>query len=160
MTQTRTQAQGFTLIELIMVMVLLGVVATVTAMRMPGAGLNVSAQAEQLASDIRYTQSLAMGRGQRFRINFTANSYQITDMGGVGQVHPGTGQTAAINLGSTVLSGYNPPYINSYLAFDSLGVPFTDPTTTQTILAILTLTGGGEAYTLRVVPQTGRVQIP
>ena len=161
MTQTRTQAQGFTLIELIMVMVVLGVVATVTAMRMPGAGLNVSAQAEQLASDIRYTQSLAMGRGQSFRINFTAGTYQITDIGGVAQVHPGTGQTAAISLGTTVLSGYNPPYINSYLAFDSLGVPYTDlTTTTQTSLAILTLTGGGEAYTLRVVPQTGRVQVP
>lgn len=160
MTQTRTKAQGFTLIELIMVMVILGVVATVTAMRMPGAGINVSAQAEQLASDIRYTQSLAMGRGQRFRINFAAGSYQITDMAGVAQVHPGTGQTAAISLGSTVLSGYNPPFTNSYLAFDSLGVPYTDPTTTQAGLAILTLTGGGEAYTLRVVPQTGRVQVP
>ena len=155
--QMRRQVQGFTLIELIMVMVVLGVVAAVATMRMSGTGLNVSAQAEQLASDIRYTQSLAMGRGQRFRINFTAGTYQITDMSSVAQVHPGTGLTAAVSLGSTVLSGYSPP---NYLAFDSLGVPFTDPTTALAAPMVLTLTGGGEAYTLRVVPQTGRVQVP
>jgi MSHA pilin protein MshC len=159
MDMTR-HAKGFTLIELIMVMVLLGVLAAIASMRMPGDGINVSAQAEQLASDIRYTQSLAMSRGQRFRINFAAGSYQITDISGtVAQVHPGTGQTAAVDLAPAVLSGYNPPFTNSYLAFDSLGVPYTDTTIAQAVLATLTLTSGGEAITVRVAPQTGRVQV-
>jgi Tfp pilus assembly protein FimT len=144
-----------------MVIVLLGVLAALASMRMPGDGINVAAQAEQLASDIRYTQSLAMSRGQRFRINFTANSYQITDISGaVAQLHPGTGQTAPVTLGSTVLSGYNPPLTNSYLAFDSLGVPYTAPATAQAALATLTLTSSGEAITVRVAPQTGRVLVP
>ncbi len=158
MDMTR-QAKGFTLIELVMVMVVLGVLAALASMRMPGDGINVGAQAEQLASDIRYTQSLAMSRGQRFRVNVSANSYQITDMSGVAQVHPGTGQTAAVTLGSMVLSGYNPPLTNSYLAFDSLGVPYTDPTTALAALVTMTLTSGGEAITVRVAPQTGRVQV-
>ena len=153
-------AKGFTLIELIMVMVVVAVLAVVASMRMPGDGINVSAQAEQLASDIRYTQSLAMSRGQRFQINFTASSYQITNDAGVAQVHPSTGQTAAVGLGSTVLSGYNPPLTGNILAFSSLGVPYTDATTALAALATLTLTSGGEAITVRVAPQTGRVQVP
>lgn len=143
-----------------MVMVVLSIVAAIASMRMPGDGINVGAQAEQLANDIRYTQSLAMSRGQRFRINFTAGNYQITDMSGVvPQVHPGTGQTAAVALTPAVLSGYNPPLTNNYVAFDSLGVPYTAPTTAQAALAILTLTSGGETITVRVAPQTGRVQV-
>ena len=156
----RQPARGFTLIELVMVIVLLGVLAALVSMRMPGDGINVGAQAEQLASDIRYTQSLAMSRGQRFRINFTASTYQITNDTGVAQVHPGTGLTAAVALAPAVLSGYNPPLTNSYLAYDSLGVPYTDPTTALAALATLTLTSSGEAITVRVAPQTGRVQVP
>lgn len=158
---TTRLARGFTLIELIVVMVALALLAAVASMRMPGGGINVSAQAEQLASDIRYTQSLAMSRGQRFRINFTAGSYQITDNAGTPQQHPSTGLIAAILLTTpAVLSGYNPPYALNYLAFDSLGVPYTAPATAQVALATLTLTSGGEAITVRIAPQTGRVQVP
>jgi prepilin-type N-terminal cleavage/methylation domain-containing protein len=154
------QAKGFSLIELIMVMVVLGVVVALVSIRMPGDGITVGAQAEQLGSDIRYTQSLSMSRGQRFQVNFTASTYQITNASGVAQAHPSTGQTAPVALGSAVLSGYNPPLTNSYLAFDSLGVPYTDPATTLAALVTLTLTSGGEAITVRVAPQTGRVRVP
>lgn len=153
------QAKGFTLIELVMVMLVLAIVAAVANMRMPGEGIKASAQAEQLASDIRYTQSLAMSRGQRYRVNFTASSYQITDMSGVAQAHPSTGQTAAVVLTPAVLSTYNPPYNNSYVAFDSLGVPYTAATTAQVALATMTLTLSGEAISVTVAPQTGRVQV-
>lgn len=156
---TTRQAKGFTLIELVMVIVVLGILAAMASMRMPGEGIKASAQAEQLASDIRYTQSLAMSRGQRYRVNFTANSYQITDMSGVAQAHPSTGQTAAIVLTPAVLGAYNPPYTNSYVAFDGLGVPYTAATTAQTALATMTLTSGGEVINVTVAPQTGRVQV-
>lgn len=158
--ETGRHTKGFTLIELVMVIVLLGTLAALASMRTPGDGINVVAQAEQLASDIRYTQSLAMSRGQRYRINFTATSYQITDMSGGPQMHPGTGTTAAVLLTPAVLSGYNPPLTNDYVVFDSLGVPYTAPTTALAAVATLTLTDSGETATLRVVPQTGRVQIP
>ena len=66
--------------------------------------------------------------------------------------NPGTGLTA-------VLSGYNPPLTNNYVAFDSLGVPYTAPTVAQAALATLTLTSGGQTATVTVAPQTGRVQV-
>ena len=154
------KARGFTIIELVIVIILLAILAATVSMRMPGEGINLGAQAEQLASDVRYTQSLAMSRGQRFRINFTAGTYQITDAAGVAQNHPSTGLTTAVSLGTTVLSAYNPPLNNSYLAFDSLGVPYTDPTTALAALVTLTLTSSGVAMSITVAPQTGRVRFP
>ena len=159
MMNKKRLSRGFTIIELVIVMVILSVLAAMATMRNPGDGISVSARAEQLAGDIRYTQSLAMNRGQRFRINVTTSSYQITDASGVAQSHPSTGLTTAVSFGSAVLSNFNPPLNNSYIAFDSLGVPYTDPTTTLAALATLTLTAGGEAINVRVVPQTGRVQV-
>ena len=153
------KARGFTLIELVIVIMLTGIVIAAVSMRMPGDGINLGAQAEQLASDIRYTQSLAMSRGARFRINFTAGTYQITDAAGVAQGHPSTGLTTPVSLGTTVLSAYNPPLTNSYLAFDSLGVPYTDPTTALAALVTLTLTSGGVVINITVAPQTGRVKL-
>lgn len=151
-------ARGFTLIELVMVIVLLGILAAFAGVRLSVNPVDVSAQAEQLAADIRYTQSLAMSRGSRFRVNFTASSYQITDMNGVAQVHPATGQTAAVSLAPTALSGYNPPLSNGYLAFDSRGVPFTSPTAALASTVVITLAGGGDTREVRVAPETGRVQ--
>ena len=140
-----------------MVIVLLSIVAAMASMRMPGDKINVVALAEQLASDIRYTQSMAMSRGQRHRINFTAINYQIMDNAGNPLQSPGSGLNITPFV-SAVLSGYNPPLTNNYVAFDSLGVPYTDPTTAQAALATLTLTWGGQTATVTVAPQTGRVQ--
>lgn len=152
--------RGFTLIELILVMVLIGILAYSVMTRDSSSVLAASAQAEQLAGDIRYTQSMAMTRGQRFRINFTASSYQITDMAGTPQVHPGTGTTAAISLPGASLSGYNPPLSSNYLAFDGQGVPYIDATNLLAANAVITVTRGGNTRTVTINPTTGRVTIP
>ena len=118
---------GFTLMELVAILVLVGILSFSVVPRFLDKGsIDVGAMAEQLAGDIRYTQSLAMTRGQRNRINLAAASYQITTSAGVPVAHPATGSTAAISLGDVSLSGYNPPLTNSYIAFDGKGVPYTN----------------------------------
>jgi MSHA pilin protein MshC len=152
---------GFTVVELVAVIVLVAILAITAIPRFQDRNaIDVSAKAQQLASDIRYTQSLAMATGQRNRINLAATSYQITTSSGVPVVHPATGSTAPISLGGVSLSGYNPPLTNNYLAFDAKGVPYTDVAgTTLNTNAVITLTESGSTRTVTVSPQTGRVAV-
>lgn len=149
---------GFTLVELVVMLVLAALLAFAAIPRHQDRGaISVSALAEQLASDIRYTQSLAMTSGQRNRINLAAASYQITTSAGVPVVHPATGSAAAIPLSdvSLTLSGL----ANGYIAFDGKGIPYTDVVagTPLGASATITLSSAGKTRQVVVSPQTGRV---
>ena len=151
-------ASGFTLVELVMVLVILGIVAVFVAPRLSSTGITLPAAATRLAETIRYTQSLAMSQGQRYRINFTASSYQITDMSGTPVVQPMTNSTAATSISPLVLSGFNPPLTNDYLAFDTRGVPYISATVPLSANTTITLTAGGDTSTVQISPETGRVK--
>jgi len=154
-----TTENGFTVAELVVILVLVAILAFTVIPRYQDKGaINVSALAEQLASDIRYTQSLAMTSGQRNRINLAVASYQITTSAGVPVAHPATGSSAAISLSNISLSGYNPPLTNSYIAFDGKGIPYTDVAgTALSANATITLNSAGSTRQVVVSPQTGRV---
>lgn len=150
---------GFTLVELVVIIILVALLAFTAMPRLPGPSLDVDSQAEQLVAEIRYTQSLSMTRGDRYRINLTSAGYQITDSGGVNpEVHPGSSSTNPVILDSVSLSGYNPPLVNNYVAFDGRGIPYTNVAgTTLTANATITLTGGGATRNIVISPETGRV---
>ena len=155
-----TTENGFSLVELAVILVLVGILAFTVIPRLAGPSLRVDVQAEQLASDIRYTQTLAMTRGDRFRINLTATGYQITSSGGANTVvHPGTGSTNAVALNGVTLSGWNPPLTNDYVAFDGRGIPYVLFTSSTGLgaNATITLSGSGYARNLVISPETGRV---
>jgi MSHA pilin protein MshC len=148
---------GFTLMELVAILVLVGILAFSVVPRFLDKGsVDVSAMAEQLAGDIRYTQSLAMTSGQRNRINLAAASYQITTSAGAPVAHPATGSTAAISLGDVSLALSGLP--SGYVAFDGKGIPYTNVSgTVLGATATITLTAAGSSRQIAVSPQTGRV---
>lgn len=150
------RAHGYTLFEFILVLILASILSAVAVETWPGSGINVTAQADQLIGDIRYAQSLSMTRGQRYRINFTANSYSITDAAGTTAVpHPMNNATSVtLNSGITLTTTHN------FLVFDGNGAPYTTATLPGTALAsdaVITLTASGATRTIRISPQTGRV---
>lgn len=151
---------GFTMVELIVIIVLISLLAFMAASRFPGGGMDVSSQAEQLAADIRYAQTLSMTRGDRYRINLTAAGYQVTDSAGNPEVHPGTGSTSAVALDGVALSGFNPPLTGDYVIFDGRGVPYVDTAgTALSANAVITLTAQGITRTVTISPETGRVAV-
>jgi MSHA pilin protein MshC len=63
--------KGFTIIELVVVIILIGIMAAFVAPRLGNIiGTNASAFTDKLRADIRYAQNLAMTRNSRTRVYF------------------------------------------------------------------------------------------
>ncbi len=151
-------ARGLTLLELIILMVVFGVLAATAAVKWSGRIGNVRAPSDQVAQDIRYTQSLAMAKGQRHRVYFYANSYRISDGDGSWVVHPATGSTNAVSLPSGVSFQSNGFAAGGYLAFDALGKPYNG-TTPLAAATSVSITDGSETRTIVVRANTGAVTV-
>ena len=162
-------SRGFTLVELIVVMVVLGILAAVFIPRSNNPAMILSTQAEQFAADIRYLQSLAMTQGwsgvapaaRRYRVNFTATGYNFTDVSNVpvAQTDGTTGSRSFAGGVSISLPASNLP--NSLVAFDGLGVPYTDAgaTTLLASTATISMVSGGSTRAIQIFPGTGMVRV-
>ena len=124
-----------------------------------GGSVDLAAQAEQLAGDLRYTQSLSMTHGQRYRINFASDRYWFSDITGVTiKPSPSSGATQTLLNNGVALAS-----THSFLVFDGNGAPYTTAVLPGTALAsdaIISLTSGSDTRQVRVSPETGRVRVP
>lgn len=149
-------AAGFTLVELVLTLLLVSVLAVSAVVSWPGPTINLRAEADRLADDIRYAQSLATTRAPRYRINFASDRYWLSSRDGATVVaHPVIGN-ASVQLSTGITLTASP----SFLVFDDEGVPYVDAALPGTPLAsdaVLVLSGGGETRSVRVSPETGRV---
>jgi MSHA pilin protein MshC len=164
--------RGFTLLELIMIIVLIGTLAVFAAPRLGNIStIKTGAFVDKLRADVRYAQNLAMAQNRRYRIYFnTAPSpnpgYAVVNdangngaWGGAGEValDPAgngmlsialnNGQYAGITFSSIGFSG-------SYVEFNSMGVPF-DNAGALSVSKNITISPGGATVT--VTAQTGAV---
>jgi prepilin-type N-terminal cleavage/methylation domain-containing protein len=151
---------GFTLIEMVMTLILIGVLAVVFVPRAPSKGaLTFAGQAQQLASDIRYVQALSMTRGQRYCLNLTGTGYSMTTSNcstSAGVEHP-AGATFPITLDGVTLTWSGLP--GGLVTFTGKGEPYTNAaaTTALAMNAVITLNGDGGPGYVCVSPATGRV---
>ena len=154
---------GFSLMELVIVILITAILSVFTMPLWTGSSINVGAQADQLAADILYTQSLAMSSGQRYYlIRTSSTAYQIRNSTGTAIAYPGTTRTTiTLNTGVTFGTFTNLP--SNLIAFDGKGIPYTTSTSPGTALAAvaqipLTATGS-TTKTVRITPRKGMVQI-
>ncbi|MBF0425032.1 MAG: prepilin-type N-terminal cleavage/methylation domain-containing protein [Magnetococcales bacterium] len=130
--------QGFTMIELIMVIVVLGVLSVYAAAKSPGSSLTLRSSADQLAMDIRQAQAYSMsntGTGDYSILSTTSDTYQIRDPGGT--------PVSTVTLSGVTLTSFN-------ILFDGRGQPAAG--------VIITLTMGSSSRTVEVVFPTGLVR--
>lgn len=157
--QGRGRIAGFSLFELVLVLMIVGVLAAYAMPRLADAPeVTLSATSARLAATIRYAQSLAMSRGQRHRVAFTATSYQVAGAGGAAIVQPLTASSAPISVAPATLGGYDPPLAGGYVEFDTRGRPYVGAATPLVGSATITITSGGASASVTVAAETGYVR--
>ena len=157
----RYQHDGWTLIELIVVVVLISIIGTYSYFSMQSATINLGAQASQLASDIRYAQAQAMTKGQRYRwVKTSSTTYQIQNSTGMA-IPLAQGSTTAV-LGTGIVFGSIVNLPNSLINFDGQGTPYVDTSVPGTALssnATIALVSGSETRTVTIAAGTGSVSV-
>jgi MSHA pilin protein MshC len=158
---SQRNTRGYSLIELILVITIISLVSTASFFLLRNATIDVEGQAQQLANDLRYAQSLAMTKGQRYRwVKLSASTYQIQNNAGTAITLAQGNTTVTFNSGITFGTLTNLP--NNLVAFDGNGAPYTDtaiPGTALASSASIPLTSGTDTTTVVVSPGTGRVLV-
>lgn len=162
---------GFTLIELVIIIVVLAIIAAVAIPRLGDVtSMKAAATAAKIKSDIRYAQELAMTRNRRTRVYFNgglapAQGYAVaidnSVLGTCSSFAVVADPTGSGNLSVTLSSGdYAGITVSANcLEYNSLGKPYTCGAGTCSSTASgssITVNPGG--YSLTVSAETGAVQ--
>lgn len=149
-------AAGFSLVELVVIVLLLGILAVAVFPRFSSPPVTVGASADQMAADIRYVQALSMTRGARYCFYLTSTTSYALRTGTsctTAVNHPATGSSSPISLSDITYTATNLSTV--YIEFDTKGQPTTISPSTGS--AQITLSGGGETRVVSVTGVTGRV---
>lgn len=167
----KPKARGFTLIELVMVLVLIGILAVFAAPRLGNiTSIKSGAFTEKLRADIRYAQNLAMTQNQRYRVYFNTAPAQPSGYAVVNNSNnDGWGTTVAaeyaqdpakggnlsvtLNAGDYVGITITAP-VAGYVEFDSLGTPAVNGFAFVAGVATITINPSGM---VTIQDQTGAV---
>lgn len=153
--------QGFTLVELVMVMVITAIIAAYAVGRyFTPAAATGSSQVQRFARDLRHAQMLAASWGRQLVVTVGAGGYNV----GCAAVGPAPCNVNPVVDPATGV-GFNVPLQDGAalagpgtVRFDSIGRPSTGAAPTAAA-AVYTLTAGGSSWTITVNPVTGLVTV-
>lgn len=157
-TQWSSASQGFTVLELVLVILIAGIIAvtvvTPSRMQLP---MRLGYESQHILDDIRFTQAMSMASGQRYRwVRASSTTYQILDEGGTAVMFPNGNTTMTLASGISFGSLTNLP--NNLVAFDSRGAPYTTssyPGTALASTATIPVTNGSQTFTISITQTTG-----
>lgn len=153
--------KGFTLLEMVIVIVIISIISIVSVFYAQTASFSLYDEAQQIANNIRYAQSLAMTSGQRYSwVKTSATSYQIQNSSGTAILLSGGSTTANFLAGVSFGTLANLP--NNLISFDGRGTPYTtagSPGTPLASNASIALSASGMTSTITIVAGTGAVSV-
>lgn len=155
-SRTRRAIAGFTLLEVIFVVVILAALAKFAMMKLvtPGS-MTLPAQAQSVADLIRRAQSLAVVRGQRMSVSVAASAPNWRVAVGCASAPCNTDTALMVIQGVDMAGGAGTIY------FNSLGQPVDNAGTARTLDASyplsFTTSGNIATHTVRVRALTGQV---
>jgi MSHA pilin protein MshC len=157
--QANNRHCGFTIIELVMVMVILGVLSAYLLPRWTTIDTTVHAQGDRMARDLRHAQAMAMNQGRTLTVQLPSNSdYRVTDQA----VSPGTPVTDPADVQTPFAYTFQDNVTRAGscgdIDFDSLGRPLSGGTLLAASCDYI-LTGGTVQSTLSVTPLTGHITV-
>ena len=162
----RQSLGGFTLIELVLLIVLLAILAAVAIPRLGSVtGDQAGAFARKLKAHVAYAQELAMSTGMRHRVEFTASTYRVVNDANGNGTYGEAGEVAADPSGGdldiTAPSGVTlaTDLDGGYVEFDTLGVPYDNSGSLPPGGRTVTVSGGGVSRILTIQPETGRLSL-
>jgi len=146
-------SKGFTLVEVILIMIIVGILAVILMPRIDfglSGVASVGGAAEMIASDIRYVQECAMANRVSKSVTFTIGQNLYTFPATI----PSTSKldpSGRLPEGVTISNNSTNPYI---VTFNSLGEPIVGGA------GWLEVTGGGQTKRITVENYTGKASIP
>lgn len=146
-------SRGFTLIEAIAVLILLGIVAVVAIPRFSDLAADVRAEEDRFRTFLRYAQAQAMNSNSVWGVSFGSGSYFLFRDGDTGNQATMPGENAStINLPSGIT--ISPAGI---VSFDSRGRPYTNAgaTAAQSGQRTISLSKGGTSIGVTITQNTG-----
>jgi prepilin-type N-terminal cleavage/methylation domain-containing protein len=159
---------GFTLIEIIAVVVILAIAALIAIPAFSGASeMQLKAAADKLAADLEYAKSMAVTTQTVYRVTFDTNaeSYSIIDTS-TNQViadpvskspftvtYPQESRLSKVGIRSASLGS------TAGVQFDATGAPQNTAGTAMTTAGTVVLEANGQTLTVTVQPITGYVSI-
>jgi prepilin-type N-terminal cleavage/methylation domain-containing protein len=152
--RSRRVVAGFTLLELVFTLVILGVLAKFAMMKLvTPATMTLPTQAQSLADLIRRAQSLAVVRGQPMSVS-------VATSGANGRVNIACAASAPCNTDTSLTLSQGAVLGNAgTIYFNSLGQPVNSTGIALTQDAIFTLSYATGVYSVTVAALTGRVSV-
>ena len=137
---------GYTILELVVVILVIGVLAAIATARMMSSSANLPSVAETIAADLRELQAMAMSQGEEIKVKFSKDGYRVYQ--GKQEIEDSRFPADISALHAQIVTARN-------VIFNTFGEPgnkSTDP-------IVIRSDGGGEEIAVTIEIYTGFVSI-